>query len=195
MGLLSFFYDFEETPWGGDPADLSASRVIYTPTMDRLAAHETEGSDEWSIAEHAIEFARIETYPDGSSDEFESAPALCVLDDDQRNAYYDFRGASEEGERSLHHLLGHAHIIQEDMRLQAQLVTNGLSYGSAQSREHPQFAELAQGASDWMLLLQIDTDDTLNVMWGDAGMIYFWIRKEDLAARRFDQTLCVMQCC
>jgi uncharacterized protein YwqG len=43
-------------------------------------------------------------------------------------------------------------------------------------------------------LLQVDSDDAAGMMWGDAGMLYFWIRDDDLAARRFDRAWCVMQC-
>ena len=28
-------------------------------------------------------------------------------------------------------------------------------------------------------LLQIDTDDSLDMMWADGGLLYFWIREED----------------
>ena len=32
------------------------------------------------------------------------------------------------------------------------------------------------------------------LMFGDCGYIYFWIRKEDLAARRFDKCWLILQC-
>jgi uncharacterized protein YwqG len=44
------------------------------------------------------------------------------------------------------------------------------------------------------LLLQIDSDDALGSVWGDLGRVYFWIRDQDLAARRFDRIWHVMQC-
>ena len=54
--------------------------------------------------------------------------------------------------------------------------------------------EVADAAkARWKLLLQVDSDDASGMMWGDAGMLYHWIR-DDLAARRFDRTWCVMQC-
>ncbi len=43
-------------------------------------------------------------------------------------------------------------------------------------------------------MLQVDSDDEAGMMWGDAGMLYYWIRDDDLAARRFDRAWCVMQC-
>ena len=33
-----------------------------------------------------------------------------------------------------------------------------------------------------------------DVMWGDAGIIYFWIRESDARARRFDASWVILQC-
>ena len=33
------------------------------------------------------------------------------------------------------------------------------------------------------------------LMFGDCGHIYFYITKEDLAARRFDRVWLILQCC
>ena len=38
-----------------------------------------------------------------------------------------------------------------------------------------------------VLLLQLDSDDRMNWMWGDLGTLQFWIKLDDLAARRFDR--------
>lgn len=32
------------------------------------------------------------------------------------------------------------------------------------------------------------------LMWGDAGCLYFRIRRDDLEARRFDQAWLILQC-
>lgn len=31
-------------------------------------------------------------------------------------------------------------------------------------------------------------------MWGDAGMLYYWIRRQDLAQGNFDNVWMTMQC-
>ena len=36
--------------------------------------------------------------------------------------------------------------------------------------------------------------DKIGYMFGDCGNIYFWIRKQDLAERRFDKVWCILQC-
>ena len=53
---------------------------------------------------------------------------------------------------------------------------------------------MRQGAADWRLLLQLDSDDGVDFMWGDAGVLYFWIREADARAMRFDRVWLVLQC-
>ena len=45
-----------------------------------------------------------------------------------------------------------------------------------------------------ILLLQLDTDDDTGWMWGDMGMIYFWIAPQELDARNFDDVRLVLEC-
>ena len=54
--------------------------------------------------------------------------------------------------------------------------------------------EIKQKRNDMVLLFQMDSDDDLDVMWGDAGMLYFCIDKIDLQNERFDQTKFTLQC-
>lgn len=53
--------------------------------------------------------------------------------------------------------------------------------------------ELGARASDWELLLQLDASDEAGMKWGDCGGLYYWIRRQDLAAARFDQSWFVFQ--
>ncbi len=45
-----------------------------------------------------------------------------------------------------------------------------------------------------LLLFQIDSDESLDLMWGDMGVGHFFIREQDLAARRFDRVLYNWDC-
>jgi len=40
--------------------------------------------------------------------------------------------------------------------------------------------------SEVTLLLQVDSEDTNGMYWGDCGRLYVWIAAGDLAARRFE---------
>jgi len=56
--------------------------------------------------------------------------------------------------------------------------------------------EVAEGsdAAQWLLLAQIESDEGVGMMWGDGGALYWLIRRDDLAAGRFDQTRFTWQC-
>ncbi|NLX97108.1 MAG: DUF1963 domain-containing protein [Rhodopirellula sp.] len=70
----------------------------------------------------------------------------------------------------------------------------GLYVGDPSGYDAPRRAGLEDGADDWHLLLQIDTDDNMATMWGDGGRVYFWIREEDLKSREFGNVWLILQC-
>ena len=71
-------------------------------------------------------------------------------------------------------------------------------YGSGWNKIPKEVRQRAiESARDrWMLLLQLDTVECgdFEPMFGDCGHIYFYITKEELAARRFDQVWLILQC-
>ena len=84
--------------------------------------------------------------------------------------------------------------VQNDMQLECELVSGGLYCGNPSGYEDPRAASLAAGAADWRLLLQIDTDDDANMMWGDCGMLYWWMRDDDIRNGRWDRAHLILQC-
>jgi uncharacterized protein YwqG len=106
----------------------------------------------------------------------------------------DLAGTSDSMQ-AQHRLLGWPREIQNEMSLEVQLVTSGVYTGDSSGYEGPRADRLRGGAADWMLLLQVDSDEKgPGWMWGDAGRIYFWIRKRDLMNRRFDDVWTILQC-
>lgn len=191
-GLLTFFYDLENQPWGFDPRRAGGSRVILFPDVDLRRT--PPSNPEYVLPPAGILFRLAETLPSVGSRSFEKLESTCELPE----SYFDF---ASEFERSfyppnsgLHRLFGHSANVQGDMQLEAQLVSNGLYCGDPSGYEDPRRAALEAGAEDWMLLLQLDSDERCNLMWGDLGMLYFWIRREDLAKQRFDRTWMTLQC-
>jgi uncharacterized protein YwqG len=73
-----------------------------------------------------------------------------------------------------------------------------VSYGreSGGGRRHLDWraSAVVDGARDWMLLAQVDTDDDAGFMWGDRGMLHFMVRPADLAASDFSQVAFTWQC-
>ncbi|WP_409184940.1 YwqG family protein [Amycolatopsis sp. VS8301801F10] len=53
---------------------------------------------------------------------------------------------------------------------------------------------LKEEAARWVLLAQFDSAEETDMRWGDAGMLYWLIRTDDLRAGRFDAARCLMQC-
>ena len=51
------------------------------------------------------------------------------------------------------------------------------------------------GIRAYQTLDEMLADDTIDLMWGDCGMLYFWIRRDDLASRCFDHVWMTLQCC
>lgn len=86
-----------------------------------------------------------------------------------------------------HRVLGHASPAESDMQLNAQLVMNGIFCGDSSGYAHPRVAELEKGADDWILLLQLDSDERGGLKWADIGEIYFWIHRDHLALQKFDR--------
>ena len=57
-------------------------------------------------------------------------------------------------------------------------------------------AEIKEKASEWRLLFQMGTVSTgdYELMFGDCGHIYFWIKKSDLVNRNFEHAWLILQC-
>ena len=58
--------------------------------------------------------------------------------------------------------------------------------GDGTWRGNPSAEQLARGADDWLLFLQLGSDRALDWMWGDEGLLYFALRKEDMRRGAFD---------
>ena len=112
-------------------------------------------------------------------------------------AYLSLRDELADGTGSPHHhLFGHPQLIQNPMELECQLASNGIYCGNSAGYQSEEAKRLEAAAADWRLLLQIDTDEEgPGWMWGDVGRIYFWIKKQDLATRRFTDVWLIFQCC
>jgi uncharacterized protein YwqG len=92
-------------------------------------------------------------------------------------------------------MFGWPTVIQNSMRLKCQLVSNGLFCGDSSGYESPEAAELREGTYDWVLLLQVNSwaEHDNGGRWGTDGMLYFWIRREDLRLARFGRVWVILQ--
>ncbi|MCA9093465.1 MAG: DUF1963 domain-containing protein [Planctomycetaceae bacterium] len=187
-GLLSFFYDREQSTWGFDPEHRGSWRVVYHATeMLRRTSPPTPVPDEAMFDTCGISFEGGLAIPGWELLDHERLQ----FTDEEQSAFFEVMQGTEGME---HHLFGYAHEIQGEMSTECQLVSNGVYCGSGDPLSTPEGKRLAPGAKDWRLLLQLDSDDSVGWMWGDCGRLYFWIREEDLKARRFENCWMILQC-
>ena len=188
-GMLWFFYDAQQETYGADPADCGGWHVIFSddhsglqrtvapatlPAASQFKACSTSFASEITLSQQPE--LEIENF-DWTDDEQQKYETLLST----------FPNPADHA--ALHNrLLGYPETIQDDMRLECQLASHGVTDIS-----DPRSAELSKGAMDWQLLLQIDTDERIGMDWGDAGMIYYWITRSDLQAHRFERTWLILQ--
>lgn len=191
-GSLAFFYDSEQRTWGFDPKNRGSWHVAWFEDAAALAPRECPAS----IPEHARHSFRPYTLVRAVShpDEQRLTTNLTSLTDEEGEALHEFaQGGQQEG--AMHQVLGFPAPVQSDgMELECQLASNGVYVGDAKGYEDPRVPVLTPGAADWRLLLQVDSDEGAGMMWGDCGMLYFWIREADAKARHFDNVWMILQC-
>lgn len=194
-GNLAFFYDSEQRTWGFDPKDRGSAVVAYflDPAEDlvRTSPPSTLGGDGCFSA------CRVEFTPEVTLPSFESPFYGERPDREEIDCLHEFDKAMQNGANAPRHRVGgHADCIQAPMERECQLVANGIDlHGPRLSDDQEEMIErMAADFSDWRLLLQVDTDEHTGMMWGDCGMIYFWICQADLAAERFDKSWLILQC-
>jgi len=191
-GRLYFFYNQEQTTWGFDPKDRGSWRVIYANDKDELKpVHAPAGlRKESAYLEKHVRFSEVLVYPDWQDDRIDQLS----LNDSQSDEYFELCSAVFQ-DQPAHQMLGFPSPVQgNDMDLESQLVANGLYCGDATGYNDPKAKELESGRHEWLLLLQLDSDDESNMMWGDSGMLYFWIRKNDLKNKDFSNVWMILQC-
>lgn len=183
-GTLWFFYAQDQGAWGFLPTDRLEWRVLYSdqPAGDFKEAW-APGGLAVSYTPVPLQASVIETYPD--LDTIKATGIDCR--DSQLELYLDH--VSPEVDRR-HIMGGYCSAVQDhDMPLQCQLVSNGTAYDGPEAFKRA----LASGAQEWRLLLQLGSEEKAGMQWADSGMLYFWIREDDLVQRRFDKVWMILQ--
>ncbi len=188
QGMLWFFYDARQETYGTEQADQGGWRVLYLndaqPALQRRlppAALPKESQFQACQLRFSTELT------------FATQPPLEIVglawsEADQER--YDALLASivpAPGMTPRHRLLGFPDTIQDDMRQQCELASQGVA-----DVNDPRVEVLAPEANAWRLLLQIDSDAQAGMRWASSGMLYYWLRPPP-QARHFEASWLVLQ--
>ncbi len=172
-GALFFFYDWDQSAWGFDPKDRLKWRVLHTPEVPSAAGSRALPAGlaaKRMYAAVSLGFSVMTTWLDP-----ETAPA--------------------GREPPLHMMGGYPDAIQNpEMDEECELASSGINLGSPEGWHSAEAEALRQKPRDWVLLLQLDSDDVAHMMWGDGGTLYFWIRRDDLRRADFSRVWMILQC-
>lgn len=170
-GTLSFFLAHRD---GGDCAysrdDRGGWRVYYfdEQKLERKSwPQELDGLT-------GIGCGQIEAVPIWTKCEHEADATLTEEESQQEYAFIS-EWCQFTTSRSMHWMFGHPEEIQDDPRY----------FQAEPGTQYKDFKE----KDDWLLLLQISSDDEIDFDYCDNGTIYFVVHKDDLAARRFENVV------
>lgn len=173
-GLLIFFYDYANQPWGNDLADKGSWKVVYVPAVKFSELRYTppqyplygKGGENFALTFR-------ESYAMPSPADRDVAELGWPPEYDFRYAFLD----ALKGKAPTKYFLGRPYAVQYDgMEGHVYVMTS------------------SKGPRDWILLYQEATDFQQGYEFGDTGTLYFWIRKQDLARQNFDNVWVMLQC-
>jgi uncharacterized protein YwqG len=191
-GALLFFYDWENQPWGFDPNDRGGAAVLHVSNLPEPISPPENGSNGAgpSLPHRNISFERVDVLPDYQRAQLNELN----LTDEEFDEYCRLVDAPFQG-KPKHQVSGFPAPVQGDeMELECQLVTNGLYCGDESGYRDTRAHGLRSGAANWRLLLQVDSDDDLDVMWGDLGLVYYWVEEQRARDGDFSNAWVILQC-
>ena len=191
QGFLHLFYDLLESPWGFDPRDTAGFAILWSDRVTAEPAGRPAGlADEALLPPRTLRGRRAVSYP--TPERLNLAPGVVSASD--FDATWELE-SSETGNGVQHRIGGLPSPIQGDhMELEADQASQGVYMGDGKGYAAAGEEGLERARRDWMLLLQIDTDEGAGMMWGDMGRLYVWMRRDDLRVSRFDRVWMIQQC-
>src|SRR5690606_14890842 len=98
-----------------------------------------------------------------------------------------------------HQIYGYPRLIQNPLQYECVVDTQDINRVRKDGKIefHRSDGELVNIESEmmkWQFLFQVDTDEDLNVIWGDMGTLYVCIPTTSLISHDFDASHTIMQC-
>lgn len=185
-GMLWFFFDLTEQPWGNEPQDKGGFRILYqeAPSPDEL--HPEDKEQESTISPKHLGLTRELTF----SPVIEDVLVDMEISEDLRGRHIDFLDSLHSEEDDLSRLWGYPDVVNRDLRIVSSIVSKGneLSSDSYAIAE----AESKEETRNWVMLLQIDSDEDMGLMFGDMGKITYYIERDKLAKLDFSNAWCIL---
>ena len=206
--MLYFFYELETQEWGFKPENKGCSKVFYYEDISNFELIDfPEDIEDYNIVpEFKVNFKSNISYPsyenfeklnenDVLLEKYETFEGYDELNDNFFNNYYDFYEEYMDGLESHTKLLGYPDVVQNSMEEECVEVTRDFDMEAIKASPKKYKEEIKKAAENWILLFQMDTVETddYELMFGDSGHIYFWIKKEDLKNKNFDNVWLILQ--
>jgi len=198
-GMLYFFYELETEEWGYHPESKGCAKVFYFEDTSNfeLIDFPKDMEDYYKIPEFKVTFKSNISLPS-----YENFYLLLKEDDAFKKhdiSFNDFIPLYDEifiPDNNYTKLLGYPEVIQNPMEEECEAVTRGFDMGGVESYPKQYQKVIRSASKDWILLFQMDTIETddYELMFGDSGHIYFWIKKGDLANKNFENIWLILQC-
>lgn len=190
-GLLVFFYDYTNQPWGYKPEDWQGWKLVYVPEeafstlVYRPSEYPLRGNLESDIA---VKFSPSYSIP---------SPADRFAEEIGYPEEYEFRYALQEamqGKAPMTYFFGKPYGVQHDGVIgEARYTFFQSPLGGNMQKESDELPRrIKEEINEWFLLYQQNTDQTW-MEFGDMGTIYFVMRKQDAARGNFDHVWVILQ--
>lgn len=185
-GILYFFYSEDQEFWGYSKENADDFRVIYSMSSIGLERRNTPKT--LTILENGMyQPCKVDFINSYSLPNWEHEFVREQFIDIDNDPYIDISSSGE----SITKLGGHSINVQGTMEYECEMVDRGLSWDNIPQTEKEQIDE---NQYQWKLLFQLDSEDNAEMMWGDSGRLYFWIKEKDLNNRNFEKTWLILQC-
>ena len=208
-GMLYFFYELETEEWGYELKNKGCSKVLYFEDTSNfeLIDFPKDMKGYCQVPEFKVNFKSNISYPsyenfeklnenDVLLEKYETFEGYDELNDNFFDNYCDFYEEYMDSLESHTKLLGYPDVVQNAMEEECVEVTRDFDMEAVKASPKKYREEVIKDSKDWILLFQMDTVKTSDyeLMFGDSGHIYFWIKKEDLKNKNFDNIWLILQC-
>ncbi|MGD9580836.1 MAG: YwqG family protein [Vampirovibrionia bacterium] len=188
-GMLYFFYDTEEMPWGINKKDKSSWKIYYIKEIDNLIKthHPDYKNNDYYYEACKVIFNNYLSLPGYENISFDRS---IKLNDEDEESYIEYI-IDPLKQNTYTCLLGYPITIQND-EMEIECAKINLETKPSKSKEYKK--EIQKASKEWILLFQLDSETNAKMMWGDCGKLYFWIKKEELKNKNFDNVWMILQC-